>query len=286
MSLLNVGINMNDLMTLLRVSSFEQLLIAYEKVNGGKLDFDVIDGGAGVGQTSRQMQKYLSSTRTVFAFEPYPGNHKFFKYEESKIVLVKKALAEIEKKMTFRVPSVVSDNSTWGKQGYAGYSSVGYLATGNINSATDIEVDCVDADNEIPVTSNVGFIKLDLQGGELNALQGMKKLLRNTKLMWIEFTNQPGMLDFLTTEGFIIFDTEYFLMGEKSYAALAEFDISKPDITLSTGQHAWFGFRKYAWHNYSSTFEKQRNEHKLVQTDLVCVNRSFFGDFMLALKYL
>lgn len=286
MPLLNVGLDMNDLMTLLRVSSFEQLLIGYEKANGEKLDFDVIDGGAGVGQTSRQMQKYISSTRTVFAFEPYPGNHKFFKYEESQILLVKKALAEIEKKMTFRVPSVVADNSTWGKQGYAGYSSVGYLATGNINLSTDIEVDCVAADSEIPDRSNVGFIKLDLQGGELNALEGMKKLLKNTKFMWIEFTNQPGLLDFLTTEGFIIFDTEYFLMGEKSDSELTEFDISKPDITLSTGQHAWFGFRKYAWHNYSDAFEKHRNEHKLVQTDLVCVNRIFFDDFMLAMKYL
>jgi len=277
---------MNDLMTLLRVSSFEQLLLAYEKANTGKLDFDVIDGGAGVGQTSRQMQKYLTPSRTVFAFEPYPGNHRFFRQEESQILLIKKALAETEKKMNFRVPSVVSLDSVWGKQGYAGYSSVGYLATGKFNAVTDVEVSCVAADNVIPIERNVGFIKLDLQGGELNALKGMKRLLKNTKLMWIEFTNRPELLDFLNTEGFIVFDTEYFLMGEKTDAALAEFDVSKLDLTLSTGQLAWFGFRKYSWHNYSATFEKQRQEHKLVQTDLVCVNKIFFDDFMQAIKYL
>lgn len=270
---------MNDLMTLMRISSFEQLLIAYEKASGGKLDFDAIDGGAGVGQTSRQIQKYLNPLRTVYAFEPYPGNHKFFKQEERQIILKKKALAEAERIMTFRVHSVVSEDSEWGKQGYAGYSSVGYLASGSINSATDIEVDCVAADNEIPVDINVGFIKLDLQGGELNALQGMKRLLRNTRLMWVEFTNQPGLLDFLTNEGFVIFDTEYFLMGEKNDAAFSDFNVSKQDVTLSTGQHAWFGFRNYAWHNYSASFEKARVEHKLVQTDLVCVNRKYLSEF-------
>lgn len=277
---------MYDLMSVLKVSSFEQLLLAYEKDSGGKLDFDAIDGGAGIGSTSRQIQKHLAPSRTVYAFEPFPGNHKFFKEEERQIILVKKALAEAEKKMTFRVPSVVSEDSVWGKQGYSGYSSVGYLATGGLQAATDLEVDCVSADNEIPENSNVGFIKLDLQGGEFNALRGMKRLLKTVKLMWVEFTNQPGLLDLLNDEGFIVFDTEYFLMGNKTDAALMDFWVSKEDVTLSTGSQAWFGFRKNSWHNYSESFEKAKIDHNLVQTDLVCINELYFADFLKALHKL
>lgn len=277
---------MNDLLTELRISSFDALLAAYARASGDRLDFNALDGGAGFGETSGDILKHLQPSRVVFAFEPYPGNHKFFKPAEERIILIKKALAETNKVMTFRVPSVVSADSVWGEKGYAGYSSVGYLAAGVPTSETDIEVDCVAADRELPERADVGFIKLDLQGGELNALMGMQALLRNARFLWVEFTNQRGLLQTLSSLDYILFDTEYFLMGEKSPSALAAFDPSRHDVTLSTGQHAWFGFRKHAWHDYLASFEKARSDFRLIQTDLVCVNKRYLSEFIAALACL
>jgi FkbM family methyltransferase len=277
---------MNDLMAIKKVASFETLLSAYAKANGGRNDFDAIDGGAGKGSTARGMLKHLSPSSIVYAFEPFPGNYRFFKPEETQIIFIKKALAETGKRMTFRVPSVVLENSVWGKNGGVGYSSVGYLTNGAPSSEKDIQVDCVSADSEIPASSNIGFIKLDLQGGELNALRGMGRILGSTKLMWVEFTNQPGLLDFLAYSDFIVFDTEYFILGEKNETSLAVFELTKSDVALSTGKKAWFGFRKYAWKNFEQEFSKARIELKMVQTDLVCVNKKYLQEFINALSYL
>jgi hypothetical protein len=92
--------------------------------------------------------------------------------------------------------------------------------------------------------------------------------------MWVEFTGQEGLLDFLFENDFVVFDTEYFLMGQPTQEALVHFEQSRADVTLSTGQKAWFGFRKTGWKNYLSEFDAARQQFKLVQTDLVCVKRA------------
>ena len=91
---------MNDLITLKRVKSFNTLLSAYAKVNGGNR-FDAIDGGAGSGSTARQMIRHLAPGQRVHAFEPFPGNHRFFKPEETGIVLHPYALAAQPREKTF-----------------------------------------------------------------------------------------------------------------------------------------------------------------------------------------
>lgn len=136
---------MNELMSLMRVSSFERLLAAYRVPPEGNV-FDAIDGGAGFGSASRQILKHLAGGSVVYAFEPFPGNHRFFKAEDNRIELIPKALAEADKVMTFRVPSAVAEESVWGKRGLAGYSSVGHIVAGSPTTNKDIEVDCVRAD--------------------------------------------------------------------------------------------------------------------------------------------
>jgi FkbM family methyltransferase len=271
---------MNDLLSIKRVSSFEMLLSAYAKANGGLNDFDAIDGGAGMGSTSRQMMKFMREGNSVYAFEPFPGNHRFFKAEENGIRFIPKALADQEKIMTFRVPSVVTEDSVWGGKGMTGYSSVGYLVPNGTATDQDIQVECVCADNVIPAASNIGFVKLDLQGGELSALRGMTRILEAAKLLWVEFTGQTGLLDFLIEHDYIVFDTEYFLMGQPTAESRLIFDISKTDVMLSTNKLAWFGFRKRPWKNFEIEFARAKKEFSMVQTDLVCINKRYFSEFV------
>ena len=111
----------------------------------------------------------------------------------------------------------------------------------------------------------------------------MSRVLKGTRLMWIEFTNQPGLLDFIAHTGFLVFDTEYFIFDEPNESSLAVFDASRTDIPLSTGRKAWFGFRKLAWRNFEQQFQEYQRDLKMVQTDLVCINRQYIKEFLTAM---
>jgi uncharacterized NAD(P)/FAD-binding protein YdhS len=116
---------MNEMLSALKVSSFEQLLSAYRKAG---IDLhSCLDGGAGSGSTAKSMLRHLTDQSSIYAFEPFPGNHRFFVDCDPRIKLIPSALAEISKKMNFYVSSLVTEDSVWGERGMAGYSSVGFF---------------------------------------------------------------------------------------------------------------------------------------------------------------
>jgi len=269
---------MNDLLSALRLNSFERVLAAYHRA--GMPLRDMIDGGAGSGSTAKQMLKY--ATGTVYAFEPFPGNHRFFNGIDARIRLVPKALADENRAMSFRVSSTVSEDSEWGRRGLTGYSSVGYLTAAPAEN--DISVECIRADRII--SEGVDFVKLDLQGGEMAALKGMTGFLDTVPLMWVEYSGQPGLADFLSDHGFLLFDTEYFFMGNPTPGALTVFEASKKGQTLSTGKTAWFGFKRSPWRDFSAEFPLLRKSLGMVQTDLVCINRNALPAFTSALQFI
>lgn len=277
---------MNDLMSAKRISSFETILAAYKKA---KIDLgNALDGGAGSGATARKMLKHLSEDACVYAFEPFPGNHRFFKGADYRIELIPMALAESKKNMSFYVSTTVAEDSKWGKTGMTGYSSVGYLREMDCeNNPKVITVNCIRADEVVPIDKHVGFIKLDLQGGELNALKGMPRLLSMASLLWIEYLGKDQSLyDFLIESEYLIFDTEYFFVGHPTDEAREIFTVSKEGVTLSTGTTAWFGFKKKPWSDFKSQFQYYRENLNLVQTDFLCVNRRYIDSFMRAAPYL
>lgn len=277
---------MNDLASFLGLRSFSDVLSAYSKTAFG-ISFDAVDGGAGSGSTSREIASFLPDGKQVYAFEPFQGNHRFFNKEEHKIILCTEALSCVKKRMLFRVPSVVTSDSHWGRQGMTGYSSVGYLiedteAQGEGVYAVDADL----GDNLIPTGREIGFVKLDLQGGELSALKGMTRVLKTTRLAWIEFTNQDGLLDFLAEQNFMIHDTEYLFDGYPSNDLLDDFNITNPCLPLSTGKSAWLGFRTKPWINYEARFKYYQSSYGLIQTDLLCVNRRYLDEFTSAIPFL
>ncbi len=275
---------MNDLFAAMMLSSYVPLLRAY-RLAGIPLG-DLLDGGAGVGQTSKSMLAEAASDARCYAFEPFPGNHRFFEGMDSRIHLIKLALAETPKTASFQVSSIVSEDSDWGKKGYAGYSSVGYLTAKPRTDQLSIEVACARADDVVPADRRVGFIKLDLQGGEMNALRGMPRLLGQVDLMWVEYTGQPNLIEFLEDSGFLTFDTEYFGMGTIDENIRRDFNVTRDDVVLSTGAKAWFAFKRKPWRNYVEDFAVLRAEKKIVQTDLVCVSRAKLANFCKALAHL
>lgn len=277
----------NHLLSKFKVKSSEDLFVAYSK--SGTKFFNAIDGGAGKGDHSKGILKYIEHPGIVFVFEPFPGNFRFFDKLDERIVLIKKALYSEETRRNLFVASTVSEDSDWGKRGFVGYSSVGKLIEDFEKKEKMLiyDVQCVAADVEIPSDKRISFIKLDLQGGELNAMKGMHRILTQPYFLWIEFTGQPGLIEYISDMGYILFDTAYVFNGNPSEEVLKHFEVSLEGFISSTNKSMWQGFKRYPWDGeYISEFKNCRKRFNLIQTDLVCVNRKFIDEFFGACDYL
>lgn len=112
------------------------------------------------------------------------------------------AVSDFCGKASFAIPRRTLDEAShWGK----GTSAVGFL--GNMNNLESIEVDVTRLDNECE--EGFDFIKLDLQGGERKALQGLGDKLTRAKLIYAEHQllrdPQDGALNWLLECGFTCF---------------------------------------------------------------------------------
>ena len=114
----------------------------------------------------------------------------------------------------------------------------------------------------------------------------MTSLLGNLKFMWVEFTGQPGLVDFLEANDFMLFDSEYFFLGDPAPEATEHYEVSLQNVALSVGSNAWFGFKKKSWKNIAQEMIEHRRQFRLVQTDLLYVNKRHLKDFISAIPYL
>jgi FkbM family methyltransferase len=275
---------MNDLLTAKGIDSFATLLQAYQKA-GVDLG-NCVDGGAGCGGTAKTMLRHMAADSVCYAFEPFPGNLRFFEGIDPRVILVPKAMDVEQRQSKFRVPSVVQEDSVWGKKGMVGYSSVGHLTNTVPEGEISLDVECVRTDQVVPADKRIGFVKLDLQGGELNALKGMSRFLADVPLMWIEYTGRPDLMDYIIDQDFLVFDTEYFFLGSPGEAARDAFKVTRENHPLSNGLTAWFGFKRKPWRNYHQEFAQYKKDLRMLQTDLVCVNRRHLDDFIKAAQFL
>ena len=144
-----------------------------DSVNKGDI---VIDIGANIGYYTLMFAKLVGGTGKIYAFEPDPKNFSILEKNiqvngYNNIILEKKAVSNKLGKSTF----YVSENS-------AGSS----MHKPN-NVVDQIYVDLITLDNYFEVnTITPDFVKIDIEGYELNALKGMESILQSsdkTKIM-------------------------------------------------------------------------------------------------------
>lgn len=281
---------MDYLLQHFKIDKFDNLLRQYIKHAGGNIG-DMIDGGAGSGATSKRMYETGSSSNPnlkIFAYEPFVGNHRFFDEANHAIVLRKAALGSKRSRMTLAVGAVVEPESDWGRRGMSGYSSGGNLSDEPPTGPHDSVVEVVAADSDVPTAHRIGFVKLDLQGGEFMALKGMQRLLSSSiELMWIEYMLAPkfhseNVYDLLRND-FNIYDTEYLFKGEPSAEALEFFSVSETGKQLSNGARVWKGFKKTPYENFKKESALFHTNFGLIQTDICCVKFNCLPNFIKAL---
>ncbi len=283
---------MNRCLMQIDAKDFDILMRGYAKL--GIKFCNCLDGGAGAGMTAKKMLPYIQENGLIFAFEPFPGNFRFLdSLDNCKIKVIKKALYFENIKKELLVNTTVTADSDWGKKGFEGYSSGGFIV-----NAPNMEeryrktrliqeklhpIDCVAADAEISASHKIDFVKLDLQGGEFNALMGMRRIIFEPYFLWIEFSDQPELLNYLYDLGFIVFETDYVFTGSPPEPLPKDFAYIR-EATSSGGTSVWYGRRITPWgRDFHDEFLTCKTKYSLIQTDIVCVHHSRYQLFNKAL---
>lgn len=171
-----------------------------------------VDGGAGVGTSStgyaaileRDLQPEYLGSALVVCYEPLPENVLVLKQRlghDPRYLIRDVAVASRTGTATFTVPSRITAAGAgpWAQ----GTSYAGSLCPGSPSSES-IAVQTVRLDEEsVP---RFDFVKLDLQGAEIDALQGMGTRLQEVKLFYVEtqLLRDWGALKLLNERGFVL----------------------------------------------------------------------------------
>lgn len=138
------------------------------------------DLGANIGYISFLLAKEVGSGGKVFAFEPLPANQErlrknMFLNPTLKIELIPKAVAEASGNRQFLVHNSGGMGKIEGAEGR------------EMQYRNMIDVDCVALDDFVfkQGNPNPNLVKIDVEGGEGLALQGMIRLLQETKPLFI-----------------------------------------------------------------------------------------------------
>jgi FkbM family methyltransferase len=147
--------------------------------NNQKIIFDV---GANIGDYTIKLRESLTNPK-IYCFEPSKSTYNDLKNNTntlSGVVYINKGLGESEKEITLYKNSKVS-----------ALASIYNRNLNHLDITFDekeiIEITTLDKfclDNEI---HNIDYLKLDVEGNELNAFVGAKNMLSNKKIKHIQF---------------------------------------------------------------------------------------------------
>lgn len=251
----------------------------------------MIDVGAAAGYATRLMLGNSPESEVV-AFEPFTGNHRFFHKtigDDSRVTLITKAVADRSGTGLFQTGSTVQGTEP-GWELLQGYSSLGYLVeTKRTKTPSEesldpgvIHVPIVTIDGIIE-RRHVRFMKVDVQGGELGVLQGSSRMLTDGRidLMYLEFTKDKELLDYLSSFSLAVFDSEYTLIPMNSGVDLSDWDLSE-NINLSNGWTAYRAFpkdRPVESEGYVQFMIEQNKKIGFVWTDLIVLNERLLPIF-------
>lgn len=244
-----------------------------------------IDGGAAAGHATKILIK--NNNVKVWAFEPFPGNFPHFQKnicDNPRVTFYKAALGSYTGKGSFYVSRVIDGSQPgWSM---TGYSSEGYLVAGDFKASrgSQFDVDVVRLDELI--NEDVALLKLDLQGGEFNALLGLGSKVANIRCAYVEFSLDWRTIDFLLEHDFVVFDTHYTGIPKVDIEQAAGLFNAPKIINLSNGYKAVSGAVIGVPRDYGS-YKKYVENIKLshfhhLWSDIIAVNRRSLSNIISA----
>lgn len=251
-----------------------------------------IDVGAAMGEITKTILSH-SPGSSVIAFEPFPGNWPYFEDligSDPRVVLHRMAVSAVDGEVSFFVPAVVSGVEP-GWERFPGYSSLGYIENEALEKppkkgSSRVTVTATRLDSV--VKKPVGFMKVDVQGGEYEVLQGSEALIKDygVDIFFIEYGGQSEILEFLAARGYVLFDTPYLVIPSNVDQVLGDWRAVKT-LQLSTGARAFYAWPNSIPRDIRGHAAQMRNESRRlghVFTDMLCVRREFMPIFLTALS--
>jgi FkbM family methyltransferase len=166
-----------------------------------------VDAGAHIGYMTALMAAKAGPTGTVFCFEPHPDNFLDLSNNiagwlgniTAKVIPMPVALSSRRGSGQLEAPPAFATN-----RGISRLSAEG--ATGN-SSGTSVTVDRLD--HVLPDSPQVGVLKIDVEGHEVEVLHGAEGLLQKRKVRDIVFEELSGsfkspVAELLTSRGFAV----------------------------------------------------------------------------------
>ena len=139
----------------------------------------VLDLGANIGWYSLLAAAAVGPTGAVHAFEPDPSNCRFLRHN-----VALNGLAGIVRVS----PQAVTDYS--GTMRFFAHPGNSLLSSAVLTGADGdaIEVECTTVDDALPADESIDVVKLDVEGAELAALEGMRRTLARSQrlVMFVE----------------------------------------------------------------------------------------------------
>ena len=149
----------------------------------------MLDIGANIGSHSLQFKSHFPNLK-IWSFEPFPANYK----------LLKQNTNQYNDVHCFNVGVGSTNSMVHFSDDHAGNSGV-VKVVGN-SKTTNLVV----ALDTFKFPEKVTFIKMDIEGHELSALEGMSDLLLNDKpMIWVEDIKDKAV-PYLKTLGYKILD--------------------------------------------------------------------------------
>lgn len=189
-----------------------------------------VDGGAGIGHTALAYQRILNThlrapvreRARIHCYEPLAENFREMSGrlgDGTEFVRRQCAVTNESGHMTFVVPSRLEGNSEqWGN----GTSYNGFVLPqgGSSGQYETIEVRTVRLEDDLDAPAD--FVKLDLQGGELEAVKGLGALLEQAKVLYTEcqLLSNEGSSEYLAEHGYIVL-LDQFQFGLRADARTA-----------------------------------------------------------------
>ena len=171
---------------------------------------NVIDIGANIGNHSIAFSKI---SKKVYSFEAHPRTFEILKFNTKEYSNIKIFNLGISNRKGFLFFNKSRSTNIGGKR---------LSKTGSIKSKIN------KLDNIIKLNNKIELIKIDIEGHEYEALEGMKKLLNNNKsLILLEFCEESvskrrKIINFLKSKEYF---HSYYISKEKKISNRAYFDL-------------------------------------------------------------
>jgi FkbM family methyltransferase len=130
----------------------------------------VVDAGANIGIYSQFLSRYVGPNGIVYSFEPSPRNFKRLRSATLKLPNVRASQAAVGER-TGETRLYLSDKLNVDHRAY--------MTDGDVRRALPIQM--VALDDYFEPSERVDLIKIDIQGYELHALRGAKRVLRENQ---------------------------------------------------------------------------------------------------------